>query len=69
MKRTLTIELLQEEVAPLLAQLETLNLLRVLPAAPKKAKARNWSGTLSKSTAKAMHNYLAQSREEWERSI
>lgn len=62
MKDTVTIELVRDEARPLLAQLEALQWLRVLPA--RKPKPRKWSGTLSKATAKSMHRYLQQTRNE-----
>jgi len=68
--RTISIELLNEDALTLLHQLERLNLIRVVPQKPiRQNTKRQWAGSISKSTAVNMLDYLNESRNEWERNI
>lgn len=68
--KTISVELLDEDALKLLHQLEKLNIIRVVSEEPvKNNPKRRRAGSISKTTADKMINYLNQSRNEWARNI
>jgi len=68
--QVITVELLHEQALALLQQLEKLNILRLVAAKkPEEKPRRQWAGSISKDTGARMHQYVTESRAEWERNI
>lgn len=68
--KTISVKLLDEDALNLLHQLEKFNIIRVISDEPVEPYSRrSWAGSISKTTADKMINYLNQSRDEWERGI
>lgn len=76
MKKTLTIDILNEKVISLLRELEALNLIKVLntkssleerPAGRKKAS--DYKGIIPDDLGEKMQEHIRQSREEWQHRI
>ena len=62
------IEIKDPKVYPLLENLEAMDLIKIEPKPKKEGLfSDRLAGKLSKGTARALNNYVTESRKEWER--
>lgn len=64
---TILIEIKSSKAYKLLADLENLNILKIITRKPDKEQnlSDKYAGKLNKTTAKKLHDYVKQNREEW----
>lgn len=68
--KTVTIELLSEEVLSLLENLENLSLIRLLDKTEtKESDFKSLAGSISKESAEKLRQHTTQMRNEWEREF